>query len=124
MIWARRIGFAVGAVYLLLLPGLSAFTRVPTWVRGWHMYSGQGTQICQVAYYEPTDEGEVAIDGLAVISPRGPPTIAMRWLRTPAGVAVQGARVCKVLKATDIRAHARCGTRKFWANQPEPNLCK
>ncbi len=123
VIWARRVGFAAGVTWMVLLPAAREIWRVPAWARAWRMYEGQGTDVCQVDYYEVRPSGSVPIDRLAVLSPSSPAPVDTLWLRNKTGVTAQGARLCKVLKASDVRAKARCGTRGRWSYLEETNLC-
>ncbi len=123
-IWARRVGFAAAVLWMLVLPAARDIWGEPPWARSWHMYEGHGTEVCQVEYYEIRPSGRAPIDRLAVLSPQVPPPMAMRWLKTPSTVSVQGARLCRLLEARDVRAKARCGTRDRWNHLEETNLCR
>ena len=101
--------------------------------RPWVMFSGFGTDICDVRFSQRTPEGETkVVDRFELL---GHPV----WSKTPLPIrriksadrAIHmGRKLCGVLRrenpTPDLRIVARCGSRKGWVERldAEENICE
>lgn len=100
--------------------------------RQWIMFSGYGTDICDVRYFQVDSEGnEEPVDRFEVLeypvfskAPR-----SVRRLKKPANVVEMGRRLCRALRrdqiSVDLRVVSRCGSKKGWISRHrgDENLC-
>ena len=100
--------------------------------RQWVMFSGYGTDICDVRYYPLDAEGnEEPVDRFEVLGhesfARAPRSI--RRLKKPSNVIEMGKRLCRVIRRergpVDLRVVSRCGSRRGWIPKHDggENLC-
>ena len=92
--------------------------------RQWVMFSGYGTDICDVRYYLLDAEGnEEPVDRFE----RAPRSV--RRLKKPSNVIEMGKRLCRVIRRergpVDLRVVSRCGSRRGWIPKHDggENLC-
>lgn len=97
-------------------------------MRGWVMFSGYGTDYCQVAFHERGPDRDERLDRLAVLghdalwdAPR-----EVRRLKSEKQVRRQARQLCRELPGIDLRADARCATRRGWKRvmAREEDLCR
>jgi len=101
--------------------------------RQWVMFSGFGTDICDVRFTQKMSDGsEVPLDRFELL---GEPVWAqssrsIRRLKTPDRAVHMGRQLCGVLRrdqdAPDVRVVARCGSKSGWRPQlaGEQNVCE
>lgn len=124
---------ALVGVIVAFLAGSPAYRQVfggrnPA-LRPWVMFSGYGTEYCQVAFHRRGADGDERVDRLAVLgqdavwdAPRD-----VRRLKSEKEVRRQARQLCKALApGTDLRADARCATRQGWRSvmAREEDLCR
>lgn len=95
----------------------------------WMMFSGFGTEVCDVHYFERDQAGTLTeLDRYAVLGvERSPSTARSVWKVKDADAAeALGRKLCRALPAgTDVRLKARCATTKGWRSvaKAETDLC-
>jgi len=95
----------------------------------WMMFSGFGTEVCDVHYLEHAADGTLTeVDRYAVLGvPRSPSTARSVWkVKDLAAAEALGRKLCRALpEGTDLRLKARCATTKGWRSvaRAADNLC-
>jgi hypothetical protein len=101
--------------------------------RQWVMFSGFGTDICDVRFLQRTPEGEdLPLDRFELLdhpvwfkAPR-----SIRRIKSASRAIHMGRQLCGVLRrenpAPDLRIVARCGSKKGWIQQlnAQENICE
>jgi len=130
--WIRRIVFVLVAAAIVFPPFRHQVLdlRANPWLRTWRMYYGYGVDICEVEYVRIKRSGEaVGLNRYEVLD-------YPRWYDAPTDVRnlPDGPAIGRVARQmcdrfpgtrTDIRAKARCGSRRGWVAfmDREVNLC-
>jgi hypothetical protein len=124
----RTAAFVALAAFILLGPAwVQLGPGELKWFRSWQMYSGSGVGTCDVHFVRRTPKGrEVPVDHVAVLHKRTTWTSTARQRRiTDKSLMGTAKRLCRQMRAKDIRADARCATREGWEVKltPDVNLC-
>jgi hypothetical protein len=99
------------------------------WLRGWAMYTKR-YDVCVVRFVTVHGGVESIVDRYqALRAPsHGGDRRDVRLLKTPDEVRALGARICRAIGESDVRAHARCSTLEGngWEDRmrAEENLCR
>ena len=95
----------------------------------WVMFSGFGTDVCDVRFFEVAEDGSrTRVDRYAVLGydAKTDAPASVKKMKDLAAATSVGKRLCKKLPAgTDLRARVRCASRDGWrqASKAEENLC-
>jgi hypothetical protein len=100
--------------------------------RQWVMFSGFGTDVCDVRYTRQKPGGEaLVVDRFEVLEhpvwAKAPKTL--RRIKSAQAAVSVGRQLCRVLERekdnVDLRVVARCGSKKGWIDQldGEENIC-
>lgn len=100
--------------------------------RQWVMFSGFGTDVCDVRYTQQMSGGEALfVDRFELLDhpvwAKAPKTL--RRIKSAPAAASIGRQLCRVLERekdfVDLRVTARCGSKKGWIQQldGEENIC-
>ncbi len=130
----------------ILVPRTLAFLAVagfiiggPMWKQGldrrsqvlfqWVMFSGYGTDVCDVRYVEVAADGaRTPVDRYAVLGydTKADAPGSIKKMKDLAAAKAVGKKLCRKLpEGTDLRTRVRCATKDGWRtmSKAEENLC-
>lgn len=113
--WLRLVAFTGIVLHMQAGPIMRQVLRMelPPFGMNWQMYSGRGSDICEVEWYTISGETMEGVDRAALLGDaKGVLPYNLKILRSPDQIQRSADQICRKMRGADVRARARCAIKR------------